>query len=156
MKEKTKLFLDEIHAKRSFGIPIDLNEIVSLCGGKIVFVSGADYTAKTENNTIYVCSGMSQNRTRFAIAHSLFHFLMNEDVVDNVKNYSLSIEGSEAEANEFAMNLLIPHQDFEFVIKRIKEKDLLKYLSQMFGVSEALMGVKANSYMYGSKTALKI
>lgn len=89
-------------------------------------------------------------RQRFTVAHELAHFLLHRDAIgdgieDNVLYRSALSDRREQEANRLAADILMP----DILVAEAKEVaeekgvgDVILYLSELFGVSEAALRIK--------------
>jgi len=133
---------------------IDVRYIAEREGLNVVFVRMPDQLQDVagfldkDRNRMYIERNDSPTNQFFAIAHELGHFILNHQPSEygilchgNKSDSNLSKEG---EANDFAMNLLIPKTT---LLREIKENglksinNLLKtgLLAKFFGVSTEIM-----------------
>lgn len=102
--------------------------------------------AKIENGRKIIAVNRSEhpNRQRFTIAHEIGHHLLGHTqsgrcLRDNPNNYSSRVGNSiEAEANEFAAQLIMPEEAVRVLIERRGLTDV-RELATAFSVSEAAM-----------------
>ncbi|WP_421292117.1 ImmA/IrrE family metallo-endopeptidase [Aeromonas veronii] len=102
--------------------------------------------AAVENGRPVVAYSLSEhpNRQRFTIAHEIGHHLLGHTqngrcLRDGPGNYSTNINYSiEAEANEFAAQLLMPEEAVRILIERRGVTNVTE-LANAFNVSEAAM-----------------
>lgn len=94
---------------------------------------------------IHVNATHNQCRRRFTIAHELAHFILHKDIIgdcvtdDALYRSSLSSR-IEVEANELAMNILMP---WHLIEPRLKEDHVsVKDLAKEFNVSISAMSVR--------------
>ncbi len=144
IKNKAQEVLASAYSSGTFFPPIDLNKIVETNGLSIKKGSFANPQIsgayKKAERTIYISSNELYARQAFTVAHELGHFFLHADKMDEVLLRSNSIESNadprEAEANEFAANLLMP-EDF---VKRIyAETTSVAKIATLFGVSYTAM-----------------
>jgi Zn-dependent peptidase ImmA (M78 family) len=108
---------------------------------------------------IYINQYHNSKRQRFTIAHELGHYFLHRDnfkkenqgIVDSIKiassaPYLSRKKGKsgkeEAQANEFAANLLMPRELF---IKEYKACETIEEVAQKFNVSVESVAVRANN-----------
>ncbi|MFQ2011796.1 ImmA/IrrE family metallo-endopeptidase [Aeromonas veronii] len=102
--------------------------------------------AAVENGrpVVAYCSSEHPNRQRFTIAHEIGHHLLGHTqngrcLRDSPSNYSANLNHSiEAEANEFAAQLLMPEEAVRILIERRGVTSVTE-LAKAFNVSEAAM-----------------
>jgi len=101
-----------------------------------------DHDGKYE---IHVNAAHNHKRQRFTIAHELAHFILHHDMIgDCITDDALYRSGLssrvEVEANELAMNILIP---WHLVEPRLKEDHIsVNCLARDFDVSTSAMSVR--------------
>jgi hypothetical protein len=91
-----------------------------------------------------------KKRQRFSVAHELAHFLLHADqigdgITDDVLYRSSLSDRREAQANRLAADILMPDALVREVVEGAHEKgvgDLVLYMADEFGVSEAAMRIK--------------
>jgi len=89
-------------------------------------------------------------RQRFTVAHELAHFLLHRDQIgngieDDVLYRSSLSDWREQQANRLAADILMPSALLTEAKEAAEEKgvgDIVLYLSELFGVSEAAMRIK--------------
>jgi hypothetical protein len=89
-------------------------------------------------------------RQRFTVAHELAHFLLHRDQIgngieDDVLYRSSLSDWREQQANRLAADILMPSALLTEAKEAAEEKgvgDMVLYLSELFGVSEAAMRIK--------------
>lgn len=128
--------------------PVDVEQLARGCGALVATKDMSDGLSGLvfryeDGAVIAVNSRHSANRQRFSIAHELGHYLLEHherfhiDVGDSdVPGYDWQVERA---ANEFAAELLMPH---EFVRNRFDQNPAVFSLAQDFKVSELAMGYR--------------
>lgn len=127
-------------------LPVDIKTIAQRLGVECVSESSCSYNGRfqvTETGMPTISYSLSDStiRQRFAIAHSLGHYVLNHGsvFVDCVDNYSSKVMNvDETAANNFALQILIPSTILEYVISDTKDVTISN-LSSKFMVSEVAM-----------------
>lgn len=128
----------------------DIYKFTKLCGGKVVYNDSFSYDAhiiKRNNNEfiIEVNPDKSEERKRFAIAHELGHWFLHigNDFDNNIfkRSKNVSYAKTELEANQFAEELLMPHDNFKNKLYEVQNKYddfeislVVEDVSKIFGV----------------------
>nr|WP_282560224.1 ImmA/IrrE family metallo-endopeptidase [Motilimonas cestriensis] len=106
----------------------------------------------------YFNASESINRQRFALAHGIGHLVLGHVISaaprlvdgEDGRHYSASNSSQmEQEANNFAMQLLMPKDAIDYVINQEKVNNI-NYLAVKFGVSEVAMHARLKNlgWMY--------
>ncbi len=106
------------------------------------FLAGDD----NKVHTLVINKAMSLVGRRYAVAHMLGHMaLKHTDVpMETRANFSLNATSrQERDANEFALNVLIPTEGLEFMMARHRT---VEKLTQVYGVSPVAMTQRINAY----------
>lgn len=109
-------------------------------------ISGSAFIDENNRMVAKYSPNESTNRQRFTIAHELGHFLLNHVTRENTRYRadrinsfsSRTFDPSEAEANEFAANVLMPKPAIEHFMNNT-ELSSVEELASAFQVSEAAM-----------------
>lgn len=135
---------------REIGIQLDSKaDLDQKISGEIALLDSGIYKISANKNEHYY-------RRRFTMAHELGHYLMHKDLigngVDDSKKYRSTEDGSfyntaiekihERQANEFAVNLLVP---IDLLTEEAKKNSDIEHLSRLFQVSKASMQIRLQS-----------
>jgi Zn-dependent peptidase ImmA (M78 family) len=139
-------------------VPLDIGALMELMGIKIICSNTLpDNTSGIlkETELGWVCEVNAKHhitRQRFTLAHQLAHYILHRD--DETKEFidyaylgkSINNNRIELEANEFAINLLMPKADFKYYIQNVSKDsdDVAKY----FKVSPLAVRLKVNQLNY--------
>lgn len=138
-------------------LPIPIEKIAELLQMKISYAPSDEYSGmlirtngKKGKTLIGINSAESRERQRFTIAHEVGHFFLHKNLdvsVDYRTSYSAPKPKKEAEADEFAANLLMPLNflavDFDIIISNnsFLEVDLIN-LAKKYVVSPEAMRIR--------------
>lgn len=126
--------------------PVNPSLLASRLGIEVVASSGVSYAGKAAKSAdkivININSDESTLRQRFALAHAIGHCVLGHltsEIVDTAAAYDRRASGRiEREANEFAMELLIPKLALDhFIFKKGVTNPV--DLAHMFSVSQVCM-----------------
>jgi Zn-dependent peptidase ImmA (M78 family) len=153
MKDSLGYYMDTIRSHQE-NFPVHVYQIASAMGIEICHsetlpdnVSGFIKRHDTHTGTyeIHVNGSHSKSRQRFTIAHELAHFILHKDkigdcITDDALYRSSLSSRIEVEANELAMNILMPWHLLE---PRLKENHVsVNSLARDFDVSTSAMSVR--------------
>lgn len=137
-------------------IPVNVSSIVeSLSISLIMDNSISNYSCSYLENSkrfIAVKIEISEQQKRFGIAHSLAHHALNHSMPQDLEpSYDFGINYFDIEANSFAVNLLIPTDELNKVIKfHTKNKMInIETLSSYFDVPYGAMYLKLKLLGHG-------
>lgn len=125
---------------------INIKEISMECGAYVRErdIAGAEaWLVRKDNRAIITVSSRlrEHGRKNFAIAHELGHFELHSDsqlviCSDDDMHVWNKIKSQEIEANDFASNILMPHEIFlRYIKKEITNMDRVSELSGEFGTT---------------------
>lgn len=103
--------------------PVDVREIAARCGVRVVYWPRR--LALRRGDTIWIPAGASEAEQRFATAHELGHWLLDEHGLD---------ARDEDAANYLAAALLMPRCHFAAAVRALS--DDIPALAQAFGVTQ--------------------
>ena len=108
-------------------------------------LSGMIKREENEEFSIYINNNHSSHRRRFTIAHEIAHYILHQDkigdgIVDDALFRSALSNRTEAEANRFAANILMPWD----LINRAMNEGItsLEDLAESFNVSKSAMSIR--------------
>lgn len=130
---------------RALGVPV---KAATLSPG----ISGEIRPDGADGYVIRINRHDPKKRQRFSVAHELAHFLLHADqigdgITDDVLYRSSLSDRREAQANRLAADILMPDTLVRDAVDGAYEKgvgDLVLYLADEFGVSEAAIRIKLN------------
>ncbi len=160
-----------------YGINLEYENIIDdkTVHGMIVF--GNPTLIKIEE---MLCEEKYINRLRFTLAHELSHYLLHSEVnINNVNSTTLfkckeknianyneldnMIKGEqewiEYQADCLAASILMPLLQIKYIIENKQTKDIVKFISEIFKVSEKSAEVrykKIKEVMYNNKNQLTL
>lgn len=105
-----------------------------------ILVTIEDDTVKISRNEIHYNENHNWHRRRFSIAHEIGHLLFNTSCGSSGLDVYNSVSPNEAEANQFASELLMPVSFLKSDLK--KSRTNIKDLAWKYIVSEEAMGWK--------------
>lgn len=135
--------------------PLDLESLASKLGVRVVTRPMEDQfsghlSLKNGAWEIVVNSLHHWRRQRFTLAHELGHFFLHrwqcQDFTDTVFFRNDEISPMEAEANQFAAELLMPEEEFKRYLDEVSSK--VEDLAEYFGVSALAVRVRAKRLGY--------
>jgi Zn-dependent peptidase ImmA (M78 family) len=101
-----------------------------------------------EENKIVINTKENITRIDFCLAHSIGHFCLGHNSQqDIVQNFQKTSEGIEKEANNFALDLLIPKDLLKAYIV-VKEITNINKLKEIFNVSENALKMQLKKIGY--------
>ena len=153
MKESFSQYLDTIRShQENFPVPVDLIARtlgIEICHSDTLPENISGFIKRHDTDPrkyeIHVNATHNKSRRRFTIAHELAHFILHKDhigdcITDDALYRSSLSSRIEVEANELAMNILMPWHLLE---PRLKEDHVsVNSLSREFDVSTSAMAVR--------------
>lgn len=126
--------------------PTPIVELATAMGIEVWFADMTDDGAlrldlENKEATIYIPEGAPEHRIRFTVAHELGHVMLHtfEEVMHrDVKGVPLT--STEYEANQFAVDLLLPEWMVRFAAREFGTAPVR--LASLFQVSESTMGIR--------------
>lgn len=148
MKSNIQLNYEALKLRKDLGLdsisPIDIFSIVKRIEDlTIVFypmgknISGMCYK---DIKLIVINSDHSYGRSRFTLAHELYHYYFDENVTKKICiNQDLSLDDNEKEANLFASYFLAPYDSFKLITETLTKQNItvkkIIELEQYYGMS---------------------
>ena len=120
IKETVDRIYDAFEVSRN--IPIDLDELLNNLEIQLQEDSELIFEGKIEKHhcdtILSIKHHRDEERRRFAIAHTLGHYFLHfsdddKEFKDSVFYRNLDYNNEEVEANEFALNLLMPEEEYK-------------------------------------------
>lgn len=131
-----RLPIDPIAIANCYGIEVHKDDDMTGTSA-----SGVCLVDKKGKSIIFYNPSEKLERIRFTIAHELGHALMHDDGIHNRSNQLIEeYKKEEAEANDFAANLLMPEDKVRLFVS--SNKVSMESLVESFGVSITTMGIR--------------